>query len=72
MADFMDAILSGYPQDPEEVDALAGIAKRTYALYDMLQKVGFDREQAFDLTRIDFAGIVSMANLMVEDEDDST
>ena len=74
MDDFIGAILMGYPMDPDELDALAGIAKRTYALYEMLQRVGFDSEQAFELTRIDFTGIVSMAHMMIEEEeeDDST
>ena len=71
--DFIDAILRGYPQDAEEVDALAGIAKRTYALYEMMLKVGFDKDQAFELTRIDFAGIVGIAQGMIrEEEDEST
>lgn len=72
MNDYMDAVFRGYPQDPDEVDALMGIAKRTYALFDMLQRAGFNREEAFDLVRIDFTGIVSMSLEMMGGEDEST
>ena len=70
--DFLGEFMRGYPEySPEDLDALGGMVKHLWTFYKLLREAGFNEDQAFDLTRIQF---ISLCNIEMSPEidDDET
>lgn len=66
--DFLGEFMRGYPDySAEDLNALGGMAKHLWTFYRLLTEAGFSKEQAYDLTRIQF---ISLCNIEMSPEID--